>query len=357
MRHDNPAPLSPAAARRLRAITAETLPQEPVPLATFTVGGAGGAPSVTTDVRPIGTERSRTWQVTVSARGLTRQVPQPPHFEVNRMRPPRRSRAGAGRLPKIVTDAHRPRWIGFEPAPRRARRVIDATVMHRGKRMTPISIQGKDDRRLYNDTSYPWGCVCRITSAGRVGSGVLIGPRHVLTASHVVNWNAGWAVVEVHRFDATFAGGSCCSRYSAFTKIDDVEYSTVDEDYAVLTLFDRLGDQFGWMGSRTYDSAWDEETWWRTIGYPQDLANGMRPSYEEDFDLDEEPLDYGPARAMTCGADLMKGHSGGPIFAFWPDGSPYVVAVVSAAGSDDNNYCAGGSWLPELVPQVRDADP
>ncbi|HKA35635.1 MAG TPA: hypothetical protein VKH43_02390 [Thermoanaerobaculia bacterium] len=95
------------------------------------------------------------------------------------------------------------------------------------------------------------------------------------------------------------------------------------------------------MGSRTYDSDWDEEPWWRTIGYPGDLGGGVRPVYEQDFDLDEEALDYGSARAMTCGADLMKGHSGGQVFGFW-DEMPYVVAVVSAEGDDDDNYCAGG---------------
>jgi len=224
--------------------------------------------------------------------------------------------------------------------------------------MKPISIRGKDDRLIYRDTSYPWVCVCRIMSGARVGSGVLIGPRHVLTASHVVDWNAGSAVVELHRFDASFVGGCCVSRLSAFTKLDNVESDTVDEDYAVLTLTDRLGDRFGWMGSRTYDSAWDEEPWWRTIGYPQDLGttNGMRPTYERDFDLDEDALDYGSARAMTCGADLMPGHSGGPIFGFW-DNSPYVVAVVSSQGDDDNNYCSGGSWLPKLVNEALAIDP
>ena len=53
----------------------------------------------------------------------------------------------------------------------------------------------------------------------------------------------------------------------------------------------------------------------------------------------------------------MKGHSGGPIFAFWPDGMPYVVAVVSAEGDDDNNYCAGGSWLGKLIQEAREIDP
>jgi V8-like Glu-specific endopeptidase len=280
---------------------------------------------------------------------------EPPRFDVQRL-PRSRSRDRRAAGANGVTDASRPDWIGFRPEPRGAPRILEPVVRHRGKRLEPISIQGKDDRRVYQDTRYPWVCVCRITSGNNVGSGVLIGPRHVLTASHVIDWNAGWAVVELHRFDASFVSGSCCSRLTAFTHIGDVEYSTVDEDYAVLTLFERLGDRFGWMGSRTYDSAWDDEPWWRTIGYPGDIAKGIRPVYERDFDLDEEALDYGPARAMTCGADLMKGHSGGPIFAFWPDGKPYVVAVVSAGGGDDN-YCAGGSWLPELVRKAREADP
>jgi V8-like Glu-specific endopeptidase len=94
----------------------------------------------------------------------------------------------------------------------------------------------------------------RVTSQGEGGSGVLIGPRHVLTASHIINWAAGWAIVEVHRFDSTFVAGSCCTRLTAFTKIPDVKVSTMDEDYAVLTLADRLGDRFGWLGNMTYDS-------------------------------------------------------------------------------------------------------
>lgn len=347
------APLSPAAVRRMRFIPPAGSPPD-VPLAFFTLSGTA-TPHVTTDVRRVETDRSRSWQVTVS--GSPRQLATPPRFDVNWIRATRRDRRRPrARLPEIVVEGFRPPWTGFRPDPRRVKRALEPVVFYRGKRFTPISIQGKDDRRVYQDTSYPWVCICRVTSGGKVGSGVLIGPRHVLTASHVIDWSAGWAVVEVHRFDAGFVGGSCCSRLSAFTKIGKVETSTVDEDYAVLTTFDRLGDQFGYMGARTYDSSWDDEPLWRTLGYPQDLSNGMRPVYERDFHLDEDELDLGEGRAMTCGADLMKGHSGGPIFGFWPAG-PYVVAVVSAQGDDDNNYCAGGSWLPKLVNQARAVDP
>jgi hypothetical protein len=134
--------------------------------------------------------------------------------------------------------------------------------------------------------------------------------------------------------------------------------STMDEDYAVLTLADRLGDQFGWMGNMTYDSDYDDKPIFRTIGYADDIAGGKRPVYERDFHLDEDEFGYGEARAMTCGADFEKGQSGSPVFAFGTqDDQPYVVAVASAEGDDGNNYCAGGSWLTKLVREARQLDP
>jgi hypothetical protein len=82
-------------------------------------------------------------------------------------------------------------------------------VFHHDQRVNALKvIPPFDNRRVYRDWSYRWGLVCRSTSGALAGSGVLIGPRHVLTASHVIDWNAGWAVVEVQRFDKTFATGS-----------------------------------------------------------------------------------------------------------------------------------------------------
>jgi hypothetical protein len=170
-----------------------------------------------------------------------------------------------------------------------------------------------------------------------------------------VDWAAGWATVELQAFDKTFTTGSCVIGLHAYTKLNEVRESTIDEDYAVLVLADRLGDQFGWMGSREYDSSWDDETWWYTMGYPAEIANGRRPVFEEDFHLDEDEWDLGSGRAMTCGADLTHGQSGSPIFGFWGP-TPYAVAVVSAE-LDDENYCAGGSDLPRLVNEVRNAFP
>lgn len=253
---------------------------------------------------------------------------------------------------------HRPEWVASAVKPLPAPRMSRPRLQHRGVPVNPLVVWGADDRRTYNDTRYPWGCVCRILSSGQ-GSGVFVGPRHVLTASHVVNWN-GSATIEVHRAGGTVAATAQAVKGWAFTFIGDVGATTVDEDYAVLVIDQRLGDRFGWMGVRTYDSGWDDEDYWCSIGYPSDVANSFFPVWQRDKELDEDEWDYGSGRAMTTAADLMPGQSGSPMFGFWSDG-PYVVAVVSAVGnvflSGTENWCAGGSDLTRLVNHARNSDP
>jgi V8-like Glu-specific endopeptidase len=257
---------------------------------------------------------------------------------------------------------HRPAWVASVVKPLSAPRSSRLRLQHRGVPVDPLFIWGADDRRIYNDTSYPWGCVCRIlTSDGRVGSGVLVGSRHVLTASHVVDWSGAAETIEVHRAGGTVAATARATAVWYFTQITGSPgASTVDEDYAVLVTDQRLGDRFGWMGWRTYDSGWDDEPYWWNIGYPTDVANGLLPVWQRNTSLDEDEFDYGSGRAMTTSADMMRGQSGSPMFGFWSDG-PYVVAVASAMGnifaSGDENWCSGGSDLTSLIHQARSGDP
>ena len=348
-------PLLPKAVRKLAPIPAKgPAPQASIALASITVSGRA-APRIITEVRAIGEGRSAAWQVTVSTTDIA-ALSKPTPFIVRKVRRARYSKASASEV--IVTSSHRPPWIAFAPSPRKLRLGIGPKLTLSGKPVQALGVVPPfDNRRVYSDFSYPWGCVCKIQSGKLSGSGVLIGPRHVLTASHVVDWNAGWATVEVQTFDKKFASGSCVASFHAFTQIGNVSPTTVDEDYAVLTLFDRLGDQFGWIGCRTYDAGWDDKPFWRTMGYPSEIGSGRRPTFEEDFHLDEDEFDLGTGRSMTCGADLTKGQSGSPIFGFWGE-TPRVVAVVSAQEvSGDSNYCAGGSDLPRLIAEVRNAVP
>lgn len=262
----------------------------------------------------------------------------------------------------------RPQWV---PASRHPRRVLISgqpkkKLWHRGTELDPLFIWGADDRQMYNDTNYPWGCVCRIVTAASRGSGVIVGPRHVLTASHVVDWNTnGAGTVEVHRAGPAVSAISVITKVWAFTKLSppDIGWSEVDEDYAVLVTADRIGDLFGTFGVRTYDSGWDDETFWWNIGYPGDVPvgnRGMFPMFQRDKALDEDEWDYGGGRAMTTTADTMRGQSGSPMFGFWDDG-PYVVSVVSAQGtyflSGKENWCSGGNDLTRLVNHAIANDP
>ena len=154
----------------------------------------------------------------------------------------------------------------------------------------------------------------------------------MLTASHVVDWAAAGGVsgsVEVLRGGAAGSATSRIVRVHAFTQVTgSIGWTELDEDYAVLVVADRIGDWFGWLGSRTYDGGWDDDPYWFDIGYPGDVA-ARAPDFQTGRWLDEHAFDFGRGRAMDTNADTFFGQSGGPMAAFWSDG-PYAVAVVSA---------------------------
>ena len=54
---------------------------------------------------------------------------------------------------------------------------------------TATSIFPPDQRYVFSDTSFPWCTTGRVDVTGGWGSGVLIGPRHLLCASHMMTWN------------------------------------------------------------------------------------------------------------------------------------------------------------------------
>ena len=128
----------------------------------------------------------------------------------------------------------------------------------------------------------------------------------------------------------------------------------------VLVLDKALGNQLGYMGYRTYDSSWDGEPWWKTIGYPGDVGGGVRPVVEHGFMMDEDDFDFGSGRAFTTeDGDMMPGQSGSAVFTWFNSSKwPKVVGVVSAAekGGGDN-YVSGGSWLTDLIAYARKNSP
>lgn len=281
------------------------------------------------------------------------ELPEPAPYKISGI-----LRSKVIRVASAPLEPMRPDWISSVVRPRKAPiPPLPRKIMYRGRPLQPGLVFPPDDRRTYSDWSYPWGTICKVITAAGWGSGVIVGPRHVLTASHVVDWSRnGAGSVEVHRSGGTLRAITAITRIWFYTKVTGlVDWYEIDEDYAVLVTSSRIGDRFGWLGTRTYDSDWDGERYWYSIGYPSDIGSGNSPVWQRHKWLDENFWDFGDATSMETDADMIPGQSGSPMFAWWSDG-PYVVAVWSGYSSDEN-MCSGGGDMTRLVRHARNQDP
>ena len=96
----------------------------------------------------------------------------------------------------------RPKHLDFRPIPqslpkalRQPNRIRRSDLKSRKDRGLPTNIFLPEDRFTFSDTAFPWSTCGRVDTAAGFGSGVMIGPRHLMTASHVVNWEIGRAHV------------------------------------------------------------------------------------------------------------------------------------------------------------------
>lgn len=219
-----------------------------------------------------------------------------------------------------------------------------------------------DNRLVFSNTNYPW-CTCgRVDSPVGAGSGVLVGPRHLLTASHMIQWNAdgsaGWVQFRPAYFapSAPFGEAWAVRTYYKYK----VTGPTIDNtegmyDYVVCVLDRYIGNTAGWMGSKSYTDAWDGKGYWCHVGYPGDLTGCNRPIYQCGISLDGQFFQPDSHESMQHRGDVWPGQSGGPFFAWW-DGWPYVVALQSSHNPSWNN-ASGGSDLVDLVIRARNDFP
>jgi V8-like Glu-specific endopeptidase len=312
---------------------------------------------ITRLVRGHGCGKDAAWQVEVSVESGQLRPSRPAALQVVQVH---RSILARDAVKSLA--ASMPHLEGKVAVRPQIRRLPEPYLIRFGElRYKPTTIFNPDGRRAYYDENYPWRCLVRITTPrGWSGSGVLIGPRHVLTASHCVDWTPGWLTVDVMYSDTRSLASANGIRAYAESKVGpgSIPDDESDEDYAVIVLDQPLGEIYGWFGSRTYDSGWDDETTaWHSIGYPQDWSgSGEIAAWQTNFYLNELGADYGSARLIRSQTfDNWPGQSGSPVFGFWAEG-PYAVGVVSGEGSD-YNYISGGSLLPSLVRRARNEHP
>lgn len=289
--------------------------------------------------------------------------------------------ATAVELPKISKEELRqnsvklagfvPDHLPYHPFPDpleeelKVRKFYEALPKNRGKDIyQATTIFPPDDRRIFSDTSYPWGTAGRVNTAGGFASGVMVGPRHLLTVSHTIVWNSdgstGWLTFAPGYFDGSTPFGTANAiRTYYYRKVvgPDLDGDEQRHDYVVVVLDRRIGDTCGWMGTRSYTDSWDGGAYWNHIGYPGDLAGGNRPIYQNSIALDGASDQEDSHERINHYGDVWPGQSGGPFFAWWSgDPSPYAVAVQSGQ-TPTVNAASGGSYIVNLVNLARNEYP
>jgi hypothetical protein len=208
-----------------------------------------------------------------------------------------------------------------------------------------------------NATGWPWSAIGKVIIQRRFqqpgsGSGVLVGPRLLLTASHVMPWDTedfSIRFIPHYRYgnDPRF-GHAYVDEWRGVINSDDV----TGLDYVICKLNWRIGDRTGWMGSHwSSDESFYYDRSWISVGYPYLPGFTERPQLEipvwvRDIDNDADGLEIETDMFAT------KGWSGGPLWG-WIGGDPRVVGVESGFENDGfdpvRSVFAGGEHLVNLV--------
>jgi V8-like Glu-specific endopeptidase len=275
------------------------------------------------------------------------------------------------------TDAFRPAWIPLTYQPRLVNEFKLPPCLRSvdGYPVQPLFVFPPDDRQVYRPDTYPWNCTGRLfvwenydpnSGPDSYGSAALVGPRHVLTAKHVcpaptaTNWKM--LFIPAYYDGTSVAGPGARSFASHFVYLGGTGAA---HDVAVLRLADPLGTQLGWMDIFDYfafSGQWGPGSGlFLKTAYPADVAMGLRPSKQDNIQLDSAPAN-GTSLEFRHKGDVAGGTSGAPLWNWFenPPGvrTPKVEGVTSGAFANTQtgeqyNVDAGGWPLQSIVAFAR----
>ncbi len=279
--------------------------------------------------------------------------------------PPPRQGPGAASMLDDGGGPWTPRWAGVPPVPAGLPVVCDAPPRGAGVVEARPTSSDRPVLRPIAAGGLPWTAVGRVDTPGGWGSGVLVGPRHLLTASHVVAWGGGAGRSPGHedpapgwlRFTPAAAPGvapygtaqAVAVHYALAVVPPAIEAHEERYDYAVCVLDRRIGDEVGWLGVRAYRDDWNNIELWTLVGYRGRTAGEAEPVAVSGIHLEGHGDQSDDSQVLFHPAVVAVGLSGGPVLAQWPsEPVPSVVAVQSWSNEHLSGAC-GGARLVELV--------
>jgi V8-like Glu-specific endopeptidase len=313
------------------------------------------------DIKSVGSRGQHLWKIEVPVEeqlkgarpGLTMERHPPANFlaEVDEA---------------VSFRSHLPDWMDATSVPRLAERPVRSMRRLNGQRVEPLWVYDSA-RYAFEDSSWPWGLVGRIfNNEGASGTGTLIHDRVVVTAGHMVPWSSVAAGSWWMRFVPAYFNGTSLYGAGVESYVSDGRgYNSGGSgyDWAVLRLYDPLGTSLGYFGYNSYSDDWNDQPVWSNIGYPGDIDNAEEPAFQKGYTInDTDGDDNGGEELETENCDLYFGNSGGPIFAWWNNGTdPRVVGVVSAQETEykfpfstrNDNYFASGDGFVNLCAWAR----
>jgi V8-like Glu-specific endopeptidase len=264
---------------------------------------------------------------------------------------------------KVRTQGFKPEGIAYTKVPKTTK---PEEYLKPGLLLPKDGVSGSGvDRAVVPDpTDYPWRCIGKVfvgwnndfNTVMWTGSGCLVGPNLMLTASHVAPWDkdGGWMLfVPAYTDGSEPFGSSYVLNWYGIQNFDTVE----GHDYVICNLQTPLGNQCGWFGSYWWGDAADyENKTWTSVGYPGNVDNAGEEVVENGVDITNVVFDSDGGAELLTNNDFYTspGWSGGPLFGYLPgDEFPVVVGVMSGWESftsgelDDVN--AGGNYMVDVI--------
>lgn len=294
---------------------------------------SAGKPQVTVAaVKPAGGERDGLWRVHVHSSSGTLGAVLPGRsqesLDAKELGRPGRDTRG--------TEGFRPPWLDLTFLPQTLPHRLTFEVPEALRQLSPLLPPVFHVERAEQlNTGYPWSTIGKVdvidprnpSARHPVGSGVLVGPNLMLTASHVAPWGKSpWSMKFTPALrDSTAPFGS--SFVQTFRGVQDFN-GHPGLDYVICKLFTRLGDRVGWMGTQCFGNQDKYKDFaWVSVGYPTDSFNGKRPVVEPfvpvaDVDSDADGVELETHTFATAG------WSGGPLWSFLASNDPRVVGTM-----------------------------